>query len=117
MDKYPQYIVVWSNEGLERIVDIEHVSKNLFFDMIRNANHGYTVNSKLRDILDFFILRAKYNSNRRYEIYALNAKRGIKKEDIEEAFRVRPQTMADTVRKIGIKIYSTSMPETKDIIK
>ena len=117
MGEYPQYIVCWTNEGFESIIDIEKISKDLFFGTIKDPFNGITVNKKLRGILNILITRARFNPNRFYEIYALNAADGIKKKDIEDAFYTSPQAMADTVRKTGIKIYSSPKDNTKDVIQ
>jgi hypothetical protein len=47
------------------------------------------------------LLRARYNSQRRYEIYTCEAVDGITAEDIREMFEASPQTAADTIRRLG----------------
>lgn len=51
-------------------------------------------------------MRARFNSHRYYEIYAIGVDGGITQEDIVEMFRADPQYAADLIRSRGEKIYS-----------
>jgi hypothetical protein len=52
------------------------------------------------------LLRARYNSQRHYEIYSVEATDGITAEDIREMFEASPQTAADTIRRLGHCMHS-----------
>jgi hypothetical protein len=52
------------------------------------------------------MLRAQVNSQRRYEIYVVNAVDGITTDDIREMFETDPQCGADTIRRLGEQIFS-----------
>jgi hypothetical protein len=52
------------------------------------------------------LLRARYNSQRRYEIYSVEATDGITAEDIREMFEADPQSAADTIRRLGHCLHS-----------
>jgi hypothetical protein len=52
------------------------------------------------------LLRARYNSQRHYEIYSVEATDGITAEDIREMFEADPQTAADTIRRLGHCLHS-----------
>ena len=51
-------------------------------------------------------LRARYNSQRHYEIYVFETVKGITKDDIVEMFEASPQHAADTIREIGTVFHS-----------
>ena len=51
-------------------------------------------------------LRARYNSQRHYEIYVFETVKGITKDDIVDMFEASPQHAADTIREIGTVFYS-----------
>ena len=51
-------------------------------------------------------LRARFNTQRHYEIYVFEATKGITTEDIRDMFEASPQTAADTIREIGTVFYS-----------
>ena len=62
-------------------------------------------------------LRARYNSQRHYEIYIFNAQEGITKEDIQDMFDADPQTAADLIRKHGHRYYSDRRDEHEIAIR
>ena len=52
------------------------------------------------------LLRARYNSQRHYEIYSVAATDGITAEDIQDMFEASPQSAADTIRRLGHCLHS-----------
>ena len=58
-------------------------------------------------------LRARYNSQRHYEIYIITATAGISEGDIRNMFEASPQTAADTIRRIGQKYYSDRLESNR----
>jgi hypothetical protein len=62
-------------------------------------------------------LRARYNTQRHYEIYIITATPGIDCDDIREMFEADPQTAADTIRRIGHQYYSDRVQEDKVVIR
>jgi arsenate reductase-like glutaredoxin family protein len=52
------------------------------------------------------MLRARYNSQRHYEIYTVNMDESISEQDIRDMFETSPQGMADLIRERGHKMYS-----------
>ncbi len=58
-------------------------------------------------------LRARYNSQRHYEIYIITAAAGIDENDIRAMFEANPQTAADTIRRIGEKFHSDRLESNR----
>ena len=52
------------------------------------------------------LLRARFNSQRHYEIYSVEATDGITADDICEMFEADPQSAADTIRRLGHCMHS-----------
>jgi hypothetical protein len=52
------------------------------------------------------LLRARFNSQRHYEIYSVEATDGITADDIREMFEANPQSAADTIRRRGHCLHS-----------
>jgi len=107
-NSWPQFIVSWDNTGLEHLIEIAEEEKIVVFEILKahpKANPPKIVN-RLANLISNLLLRARYNQQRHYEIYSFNAQKGITKDDILVAFNESPQTMADTIRKIGVKIHS-----------
>jgi hypothetical protein len=62
-------------------------------------------------------LRARYNSQRHYEIYIITATPGISEDDIRAMFDANPQHAADTIRRIGHQYYSDRAQEDRVVIR
>ena len=99
-----KFVLSWDCYGLEACVDItEDVNrgndfeKESLFDRIKNPDeepHNTHV-AKLNKMIHMMQLRARFNPQRNYEIYMINAIDGVSKEDIEQWFEASPQAAAD----------------------
>jgi len=112
LDLSNQFVVMWCREGLETVVPVTEIEKQVCY----NALIGKPVGKSVMQIINMLTLRARFNGQRNYEIYAISAVDGITKEDIEEMFANAPQVAADTIRRIGFKIFSDRCT-SKDVIK
>ena len=61
--------------------------------------------------LPMMMLRARVNAQRQYEIYEFNSE--FSKTEVETMFKKSPQTMADTIRRIGMQLYSDRVSDDK----
>ena len=96
-----QFVAVWDCYGLEYLEDITEIQSSQVWSTLQ----GKPVEKHLPSLLHLE-LRARYNSQRHYEIYIFNAQEGITADDIREMFEADPQTAADTIRRIGHRFYS-----------
>ena len=62
------------------------------------------------------LLRARFNSQRHYEIYSVEATDGITAEDIREMFEASPQSAADTIRRLGHCMHSDRATKDRVLI-
>ena len=97
-----QFLVVWDNLGLEFCVDVTEDQQRRMWQKLK----GEPVSESAIPSLNHLLLRARYNSQRHYEIYTCEAVDGITAEDIREMFEASPQTAADTIRRLGHCIHS-----------
>lgn len=104
------FAIMWDCHGLETVQPIPDPAmqswralQNLPLQLGPNLNH--------------WMLRARFNPQRFYEIYIISAVPGIEKEDIEEMFEADPQTAADTIRRIGQRVYGERMQEDRIVIR
>ena len=96
-----QFVVVWDNTGLEYVGDVTADEGQRVWSALKGEPVKYTIPN-----LNHIILRARYNQHRHYEIYMVEATDGITAQDIRDMFESNPQMSADTIRKLGHRIYS-----------
>jgi hypothetical protein len=61
-------------------------------------------------------MRAQYNPQRHYEIYAIGVDSSITQEDIRDMFETDPQYAADLIRARGERIYGHRRTQKDAII-
>jgi hypothetical protein len=64
--------------------------------------------------LQMLILRAKFNSQRAYEIYEFTST--LKYKEIAEAFNDNPQPIVEWIRENGKKVYSDYVKQERKMI-
>jgi hypothetical protein len=100
------FIFSWDMYGIESIVPIsqyEHWDKE---NLIRVLKEHKRTRNPLNTILRNLVLRAQFNPNRRYEIYAVDCDSEFDEEFWYNQWKEYPQLTADLVREHGHKIYS-----------
>lgn len=110
-----KFLCVWDCNGIESVIDIsefENEENQRLLEMIATSK---PVASRFGQLLGRLMLRARFNSHRNYEIYAIEAIEGITEENIFEMFTNNPQQSADLLRKNGVEIYSDRQ-NTKTVI-
>ena len=94
-----QILAMWSTQGLECVIDITQEQKQAVWARLNNKKYqpGFS--------LDTLKLRAKFNSQRHYEIYTFDSG-DLGLVDVRNQFETTPQAIVDFVREHGTKIYS-----------
>ena len=93
------FAIMWDCHGLEAVARVPNPADTTFA-LLKGAEPPRPPN------INHWQLRARYNSQRHYEIYIITAVSGITEDDIRDMFEADPQTAADTIRRIGEKYYS-----------
>lgn len=106
-----RFLVMWCNEGLESVVDITADEQQRAWTALK----GKTPVSQMPNV-NHMILRARYNTQRHYEIYTVEATEGITADDIRDMFEGSPQTAADTIRERGNCLHSDRAEKNKVLI-
>jgi hypothetical protein len=96
------WLLSWNCNGLESCINITEHEKKQVWDVLSDGN----TSSTLYSIVNMILLRARYNTQRHYEIYTVNVDDSITKDDLMSMFDADPQGMADVIRERGNKIYS-----------
>lgn len=100
------FIVMWDCYGLEAVVPVPNPADTTFA-LLKNKKPPEIPN------IMHMALRARFNTQRHYEIYIITATPGIDRDDIAGMFEADPQTAADTIRRIGHCYYSDRVDENK----
>lgn len=108
-----QYLVMWCNDGLEAVINLTELEQE---DLVYILKTGNSSRSKAGYYITMMSMRARTNSQRHYEIYGLTVSEGITEADVRGMFDDSPQTAADTIRRIGVKVYSDRNENKKLVI-
>jgi hypothetical protein len=103
------FLAMWDMLGLEYLMDVtaaeqENIVNTLRGDPVRHTNP-----------IQMMILRARFNSQRHYEIYYFTSI--MTEEEIRYAFQECPQTMVDAIRTHGEKVYSDRVQDHRVLIR
>jgi hypothetical protein len=74
-----------------------------------NPDQGRDPN--IGSIVNMIMLRARFNSQRFYEIYTIDTEDDISDKQLRDMFEADPQGSADLIRVRGRKLYSDRIPE------
>lgn len=106
-----QFVVVWDCLGLEFVGDLTEDQGRRTWAALK----GESAQSAIPN-LNHLLLRARFNSQRNYEIYVVEAQEGITADDIRDMFEANPQAGADTIRRLGHKVYGNRLNTDKRVI-
>lgn len=96
--KSSKFIAMWDMYGLEALINVTEIEQNNVVEVLKGNTPKHS------NPLHMMILRAKFNTQRHYEIYAFLSE--IDEVSIVEQFKESPQFMAELIREKGEKIYS-----------
>ena len=108
------YILSWDMNGLESCINASQVDREKTWNLLADKDERH---EDVGTIIRHLTLRARFNSQRHYEIYAINVDPSITKEDLVEQFDQNPQAMADLVRARGRKLYSDRVDSDRVVIR
>lgn len=110
------FIFSWDQYGIESIVPIteyEHHDKQNLMRMLKDEK---PVRNPLNNIIHNLIIRARVNSQRHYEIYAVDCHPDLDEEFWRKQWQEHPQFTAELIRERGHKLYSDRRTENQEIL-
>lgn len=110
------YIFSWCNEGIESIIPITHFEQHDKNNLILMLKGEETVKNPLDGIVRNLILRARFNTQRHYEIYAIDCSKDLDTKFWQQQWNDFPQETADLIRERGHKLYSDRDKKRSQII-
>lgn len=108
-ERVDKFILMWDIYGLESIINVSELEREEIMAVLADKPVKHT------NLLQVMLLRARFNSQRCYEIYAIESE--LTKDEIQKSFTENPQVMADTIRERGKLIYSDYVKSDKVVIR
>ena len=109
---------MWDMFGLECLINVTQIEKQHeqwekenVFRVLKNES---TTPKPKHVPLEQMLMRARYNSQRHYEIYAFDST--LTEKDIRETFENTPQVIVDSIRRTGHEFYSDRVLERIQVI-
>jgi hypothetical protein len=90
---------MWDMYGLEFCQDVTKVEKRNMMKALKNEKLERPFN------LNALLLRARFNTQRNYEIYTMTVEQGIEEQDVIDWFKSNPQEAVNQIRARGRKLY------------
>jgi hypothetical protein len=97
---------MWNQYGIESIIPITQYEDQSKLDMWKILKEEPTGKNPLDEIISAMMMRARFNTERSFEIYAMDCEEGITEENLWEFWDNSPQCAADLTRQKGVCIFS-----------
>ena len=94
--------------GLEAVIDIGALEKENTWNLLQDKPKN-----NINQIVNAVMLRARYNSQRHYEVYTVTTSGNITEQDLRTMFEDNPQQAAELIRERGNKVYSDRIEPSK----
>lgn len=95
-----KFLAMWDCNGLECLFDITDLEHDAMIAGLKNEAFKTPFN------LSMMMMRARFNTQRSYEIYSFLTEDDIDYDCVLDMFKNTPQVIVDAIRKNGNKIYS-----------
>lgn len=112
-----KFIAMWDITGLECLINVtkheaelEAFEKKKMWNTLKDLK---LIELKPKLPIQEMIIRARYNSQRHYEIYGFTSYES--EEWVKDTFESNPQQIVDWIRENGSKIYSDKV-DLKDVV-
>lgn len=111
------FLFSWDCYGIESIIPItqyEEIDKHNTIQILKGKD---PVPNPLNQIIRRLVMRARYNPQRSYEIYAVDCDSSLDEQFWKTQWQENPQFTAELIRERGHKIFSDYHPNRQVVIK
>jgi hypothetical protein len=105
-----RFLAMWDCNGLESLIDITGHDHDAMMAGLKGETFKTPYN------ISMMIMRAKFNTQRSYEIYAFTTEDDIDYDTVLDMFKHSPQVIVNAIRKNGHMIHSDYNPNEKRVI-
>jgi hypothetical protein len=100
-EEYHKFLLFWDIYGLESAVDMDLIVQRRTEAILKEEQ---SQDPDLGELISVMKMRAQFNTDRQYELYAINLPADYTQDAVHDMFEQNPQAMADLVRSKGIKL-------------
>jgi hypothetical protein len=100
------FIFLWDQLGIEAIVPVTQYELHEHENTIRLLKEQPRIRNPLDSIVRGLLMRAQFNPQRHYEIYAIDCAEGMDEAFWREQWEEYPQATAELIRERGHKLFS-----------
>jgi hypothetical protein len=97
---------MWNCHGIESIVPITQYEDQDKLDTWNTLKGEPIGENPINVLISRMTMRARFNPERSYEIYAMDCAEGITEEDLFDFWDNSPQDAADLTREKGVCVFS-----------
>ena len=110
------YLFSWDCTGVDAIIPITQYEDWLTVNAFAVLEGKSPSPSPLDSTLNAILLRARFNAQRFYEVYAVDCEPGITRDDWRDMWDTSPQQCADMIRLRGVCLYGKGMGSQQAVI-
>ena len=99
---FHRFVLSWDTLGVELVFDIDAEESKRVEAALKGEVYRYQDPSSL---LDKTLLRARFNSHRNYEVFAINMPSHLSEDGVRAMFDENFDEMTKLVRKKGLKLH------------
>ena len=109
------FIFSWDMYGIESIIPISQYEQVDKENLIRILKDEKPVRNPINSIIQSLILRARFNSQRHYEIYAIDCDPSLDLAFWQAQWNEHPQETAEIIREKGHRLFSDRAPDESKV--
>lgn len=98
-----RFLLFWDIYGLESAVNMDLMVQRRTEALLKEEQ---SKDPDLGELINMFKMRAQFNTDRQYELYAIGLPADFTEDYVHEMFKENPQGMVDLVRSRGLKLMS-----------
>ena len=102
-EEHQKFLLFWDIFGLESAVNLDRAVQRRTEAVLKGEQ---PTDPDIGELINMFKMRAQFNTDRQYELYAIGLPAHLTQDCIHDMFEQNPQGMVDLVRSRGVKLMS-----------
>ena len=108
------FVISWCEEGLEGIIPVTELERDEVWSILKGEKVADP--RRASKAVGMMIMRARFNPQRHYEVYAVEVEDDISQENLRCMFVDTPQAAANLLRERGQMLYSDRRSKNTKIV-